>query len=118
MPISLKTDLAPGSMPTANYSYFGDGFVISIESDGTSTSEQIVNAINNEPSGMFFGANLNVIRIENINLTSQRMNKKKAGGILDRWIAGIDDGDYMGDDAQLFIKPKTTTDHFTLIPTQ
>ena len=107
MPIKLKTDLAPGSTPIASYSYFGDGFVISIESDGTSTTEQIVNAINNETSGMFFGANLNVIRIENINLTSQRMNKK-AGGILGRWIAGNDDGDYMGDDAQLFMKPKTT----------
>ena len=108
MPIILKTDLAPGSAPTANYSYYGDGFVISIESDGSSTSAQVVDAINNEPSGMFFGANLNVKRVENINLTSTRMNKKKAGGIFGRWIAGNDDGDYMGDDSQLLISPKTT----------
>ena len=43
-----------------------------------------------------------------INLTSTRMNKTRAGGIFYQWLAGNDDGDFMGDDAELYISPTST----------
>ena len=60
---------------------------------------------------MFFGASakkLVEIGGRDFKITSNRMNKKKSGGIFGKWIAGNDDGDYMGDDAEIFITPAST----------
>ena len=111
MSFEIVGNLDPGATPTSIYDKSYPSLSIHVASDGTSTTAQVVDAINNEPSEMFFGASANQIKEisdREIKITYERMNKKKAGGVFGRWIAGNDDGDYMGDDAELFITPVTS----------
>ena len=46
-----------------------------------------------------------VIEIDGVNLSSERRNKRMAGGNFGRWIAGNDAGDFMGSDAEIVFTP-------------
>ena len=49
-----------------------------------------------------------IMEIDGINLTSNRRNKRMAGGNFGRWIAGNDAGDFMGADAEIVYTPSET----------
>ncbi|MAS75193.1 MAG: hypothetical protein CMO57_02195, partial [Verrucomicrobiales bacterium] len=109
----IENTLASGATPTAEFikDAWQSRLYIRVASNDTSTTAEVAAAINNEPSGMFFGASAKkLIEIggRDFKITSNRMNKKKSGGIFGKWIAGNDDGDYMGDDAEIFITPATS----------
>ncbi|OUU68270.1 MAG: hypothetical protein CBC27_11925, partial [Opitutia bacterium TMED67] len=111
MSFEIVGNLNSGATPTANYDKSYPRLYINVASDSTSTTAEVAAAINNEASNMFFGAaarELVEIGGRDFKITSNRMNKKKSGGIFGKWIAGNDDGDYMGDDAEIFITPATS----------
>ena len=124
MSFEIVEDVDPGGTPYAKYDVSYPRLYIHVESDGTSTTAQVATAINNatnmdgeaisedsngETIDVFFDANAKkVLEIDGVNLTSNRLNKTKAGGIFYQWSAGNDNGDFMGDDAELFITPKST----------
>ena len=135
MSFEIISNLEPGTTPYAVYDMGFPRLYLFVESDGTSTTTQLAEAINNtklraegdtrrvngsyvapssdysnvDPSNIFFNSTAQKIEeITNINLTSTRMNKTKAGGIFYPWTAGNDNGDLMGDDAEIFISPTAT----------
>ncbi len=114
MSFEIVADLANGATPTVQYDKNYPRLYIHVADDSSSTTAQVASAINAETTGMFFGASAVTIKeIDGVNLTSQRMNKAKAGGIFGRWIAGNDDGDYMADDSEILITP-TVSGYYVL----
>ena len=136
MSFEIIGNLIPGKTPYAVYDINYPRLFLFIENDGSSTTAQIAEAINNtnirviedtvrdtdgnylipsadyanvDPSRIFFDAAAQeIIEISGINRTSTRMNKTRAGGIFYKWIAGNNDGDFMGNNAELFISPSST----------
>ena len=128
MSFEILPDINDGQTPYANYDIVNTKLNIHVASNGTSTTAQIANAINNAKKldgggnlipisedsegnaiNVFFDASAQeIIEISGINLTNNRMNRTKAGGLLYDSLAGNDNGDFMGDDAEIFFTPKTT----------
>ena len=128
MSFEILPDINDGQTPYANYDIVNTKLNIHVASNGTSTTDQIANAINNAKKldgggnlipisedsegnaiNVFFDASAQeIIEISGINLTNNRMNRTKAGGLLYDSLAGNDNGDFMGDDAEIFFTPKTT----------
>ena len=115
MSFDIVGGLEPGATPIAKYNPGFPRLYIHIENDGSTSTAQIANAINNATNmngdsiSVFFDAAAQEIKeFSGINLTNNRMNKTKAGGLSYDSLAGNDNGDFMGDDAEIFFTPKTT----------
>ena len=128
MLFEILPDLNNGETPYAHYHIGNNKLSIHVASDGTSTTTEVATAINTAKRfdnvgnlipisqdsegnaiNIFFDASAQKIEeLGGINLTSTRMNKTRAGGIFYQWLAGNDDGDFMGDDAELYISPTST----------
>ena len=103
MSFQVVSDLSPGSDPSAIYDVGYPRLYIHVETDGTSTIDQIVSAING--LGFFFDVKATTL----LGSGSVGLKDKAiAGGNVNRWIAHNDSGDYMGKDAEIIITAKTT----------
>ena len=103
MSFQVVSDLSPGSDPSAIYDVGYPRLYIHVETDGTSTIDQIVSAI----SGLDFFFDVKATTLLDSGSVGLK-DKTIAGGNVNRWIAHNDSGDYMGKDAEIIITAKTT----------